>query len=171
MSLEEFELFYKEKFRIIFGFCFKRVGSLEDTEDIVSSAFEAFYKILPSVDDSRATPLLFQICKNKINDYLRYKYKFSLKNSDLADLEEIISEGEIKDEVENINSNLDTCRTILQDIIQSLSSKEKSLFEQKYLSNLTIAQMAKENNITENNVKVQTNRLVNKLKKTWEKMN
>lgn len=171
MSLEEFESFYNEKFKLVFRFCFKRVGNLQDTEDIVSNTFEAFFKILQNVDTTHASALLFQICKNKLNDYLRHKYRFNFKNSNLEDLEEVISDFETLEQEEKTESNFGHCKTILHDIIKILNSDERALFEQKFIKNLTINQIAIERNISTNYVKVKTNRLVKKLKKIWEKMN
>jgi RNA polymerase sigma factor (sigma-70 family) len=164
MFEREFTEFYNLKFKIVFGFCFKRIGILEDTEEVVSKVFEAIYRLNPKdISEKQMGSLLFKIARNKINDWLREKYRLTKHFV-------VFSDDFEPNDIEVESRDNTKVKTILDDILKELNEKEMQLYTLKYIENQSISSISKILNQTENNTKVQTNRLVKKLKSIWTKM-
>lgn len=166
MAIDDFESFYQQCFKLIFWFCYKRIGILEDTEDVVSEVFQAIYskKNLNYSDSKYLKNLVFKIAKNKASDYLRRKYKLNLIFVPVQeDLEEVYQEEEKRRESINL------AKIHLNKIKRELNKEEKKLYELRFRDLLDISEIANILGQTPNNIKVRTYRLIKKLKKLWEK--
>lgn len=154
----EFNSFYKDKFNAIYNYTYSYIQSLQDTEDIVAEAFIALWNLDKKIESHQhAKNLIYRITKNKINDFLRKKYKVTFKETSY---EEEVTTYEL---IENTIKPNDTYKKLLKKLIQNLNDKEKLIYKYKYKENLSNTLVAKKLGITTNNVKVINNRMIKKL--------
>lgn len=157
----EFKSFYKENYKKYFWFAYKRVGNFEDAEEIVAESFSAIWQNWDNIDkDKNFKSYTFRICLNKLNDFLRRKYNLHLELVDTEILESEVYQGL---QVEDSKPK----KSILKNLVEDLSDREKKLIELKYVSNYSFSEIAKELNITKQNAKVINNRIIKKLKQKW----
>jgi RNA polymerase sigma-70 factor (ECF subfamily) len=144
------------------------VTHIQDTEDIVEEAFMGLWEMWNEVEQgSDLKPLIFQIARNKLNDYLRKKYKLQEERKFVEEIETLKA---IEEEVIS-NSKGDTQRkrylNILEDLKSELTEKQKKLIKIKYEEGCSYTEIAERMQITVNNAKVTNNYIIKKLKKLW----
>lgn len=162
-----FEQIFNKYFEHVYNFVFKRVGTYQDAEDIASDTFMALWKTWDNVDpEKNVKALVFTIAHNKLNDHLRKKYRVGSKFTPLDDS----YMRSIEDETEAINKS-GKYRTILQDLVKQLKSRDQKFIELRYKQKMTVKQVAEELGITLSNAKVIQHRLIKKLQKIWESSN
>lgn len=166
----EFKKHYNKHFKNIFNYLKQRVPLIEDVEEIAFDTFNSLWVSWDNLENrENIKPYLFGICKNKLNDFLRKKYKI---NAEIIILDEVLEEGLVTHD--NLDSNVQEASKNkklierLKILARQLSLKEQKVMELKYQANLSITQIAAEMGITVANVKVLNNRLLKKLKKLWE---
>ncbi|MFQ5493467.1 MAG: RNA polymerase sigma factor [Candidatus Dojkabacteria bacterium] len=161
--MNEFAKIYKEYFDYIYYFVYRRLSNFDDTEDVVSEVFMAVWKSLENFDQSRSIKSwMIGITLHKLNDFLRRKYKIR-ENVVAVDVELI---GEVE-KGRTISSEKLRYIRILEELVNALKERDQKFVEYRFKRNYTLAETAKELNVTTNNAKVIQNRLVKKLKKLW----
>ena len=159
----EFIKFYKENYKIVIGYTYKRIVKWEDVEDIVSSSFLALWENKNSLTQENIKNYLYGILKHKIYDYLRSKYKIDLKNISFEEYEDIIID---EDNHRNSRSNSKNMNLILE-LAKELKEREQKLIKLKYIDKKTYRQISEELGISINSAKVLNNRIIKKLKELW----
>jgi len=157
--MDEFEQIYLQYFDGIFRFVNRRVADISDVEDIVSETFESLWKSynrLNQVDETRVKNLIYKIASNKVNDFLRKKYRFKI----------VFLEEDFVGTTQN--DNIDRRSSVYLDIVSmkvnKLRDRDREFYSLKYVENCTYAEIAQKMRITVANAKVINNRLVTKLK-------
>jgi len=160
-----FSQIYANYFKRIYNFIFSKTRSQDDTEDIVQETFTGIWRSLDKIDQEKnLTSWVYQIARNKLNDYLKRKYKISEKST-LLSLDNISEEDLDKYDLDNEDkSYLDHAHNKATKLIEKLEDKYRKVLELRYLKNYKISDVSRELNITENNVKVIQNRAIKKLK-------
>lgn len=158
-----FDEAYKQYFKYIYNYIYRRVGSIHDTEDVVEEAFMAAWKNWDSYDQELdLKKWLFGIALHKLNDYFRKKYK--LTNSFSAEPIDNIAEKEISEVTDKASKYL----LLLDELLIKLKPKEQLFIELRFKKSYKFTEVATELGITVNNAKVMQNRTLKKLKKLWE---
>lgn len=155
MTSSEFTSYYKINFKKIFRYVYSRIPSIHDTEDIVADSFLALWKSNVTIENNTDSYLL-RIVKNKINDYLRRKYRIELITSSFEDT---IGQTNTKKPEEIKSSN-----NIVHNVLSLLNTRDKKVIELKYFQGRTNNEIATILGITINNVKVIHNRIIKRIK-------
>jgi RNA polymerase sigma-70 factor (ECF subfamily) len=154
-----FEEHFDYVYRIVSGF----FRQSEDVEDIVAETFMQLWQMWDDVEQEKLKQLLRVISRRRVYDLLRKKYKVSL--TEIAD--NFIDESE--NEQEGHPGRHTAALEKIDQCVAQLSEREQFLFELKYKRNLSFGEIAKELELTLNNVKVINNRLLKKIKQAiWQ---
>jgi len=155
----KFELLYKKYFEQIFLFALKRVESEDIAADIAS---QVFLKALSNISKYKDmgfpfSSWLYRICRNEIYD-LHKKNKIQLVLSiETTGISKMVSEiGEkSKEDYEDLHKAL-----------EYLDDDEVELIELRFFEQRPFKEIGEILEITENNAKVKTYRILDKLKNT-----
>ena len=160
---EKFETLYNRYYNLIFVFIYNRTTDKALTAELVSNTFyNALLKI--SHYTFRGVPFsawLFRIASNEINQHFRKtgKQRHILLEPDSPEL--LLSEIHIETE----HSDFD----FLFEALNSLKPKSLQFVELRFFEKRSFKEIAAILGISENNAKVKTHRVVQKLKKILEK--
>ena len=133
-----------------------------DKEDVASDVFFILWKNREKLDkDKKMTSYLAGITKNVIREKLR-KLKLNL---DISDYENNLIDY---DKIDFLYSNLEEISKI-EKIVSKMKSIVKQIFLSFYYSSKSIKDIAKENHISEFNVKQRLYRIRNKIRKEVNK--
>jgi RNA polymerase sigma-70 factor, ECF subfamily len=153
-----FGLLYEKYYKPVFVFVFRRVGEEEIAADIVSNTFLKAMLALPKYI-FRGLPFsafLFRIAMNEINMYYRKTERERLVSLDQSNLGQMIAETGETDSKEN--------QHLLLKVLGTLATEEMQLLELRFFEKRAFAEVGEIMGITENNAKVRTYRILEKLK-------
>lgn len=153
-----FGLLYEKYYRQVFVFVFRRTGNDELAGDLVSNTF---LKALLSLKkyEYKGVPFsawLFRIAINEVNMFFRKSERERTVSLDKSDLGKMIAEAGEKDSDEN--------QQLLLKALRTLSTEEMQLIELRFFEKRAFAEAGEILGITENNAKVRTYRILDKLK-------
>ncbi len=150
---------YDSYYKPVFTFVYRRTDDEELTADLTSQVFLKAITYLPKYEH-KGLPFsawLFRIAVNEINMFFRkHKNRRTLSIEDES-LERIAEEMEGRDKEEKIE--------ILLQGIQKLALEEVQYIELRFFEDRSFKEIADIMNITENNAKVRTYRILDKIKK------
>ena len=158
----KFGLLYKKYHEQIFMFVLKRVETEDTAADITS---QVFLKVLMSLGKYKAMGLpfaswLYRIARNEVYN-LHQKNKItlvlSIESQGMWDMVSEIKEEKEKDKEESYKK--------LQASLNLLPNHELELIEMRYFEKRPFNEIAEILDVTENNAKVKTYRILEKLKK------
>ena len=158
-DLKHFNVLYDRYYVRIFQYIYQRVQTKNQAKDITS---ETFIKAMENISTYKfmGVPFaswLFRIAQNEI--YLQHKKTKKLRQVNFSTKNIIDVAEEIEETTEN---NL----PLVVEAIKKLNNEETELIEMKYFEKRSYAEIASILNITENNAKVKTFRVIQKLKET-----
>lgn len=159
---EQFIAYYQEYAPNIFKYCYFRVHSKEDAEDLAAKVFTKTWDYLAhgnTIDRMRA--FLYRSAHNAIVDFYKTSKKdqevsihtFGEDTIDIPDDTSFVKDAETKMLVQNIKQQL-----------HELPDAYREIIILRYLDELSIEEIAKVTEMTENNVSVKLHRAVEKLK-------
>ncbi len=157
----EFEKIYDDFAPKIFKFCYFRVSSREEAEDIASMVFmRAWDHINTGKDVSNLQGFLFRIATNLVIDYYRnHKERKDISIDDPRTNRDIPDKHDM---TEHIDRDL-----LVEDIrrkIDVLPESYREIIILRYINDLTIGEIAKILETSENNISVRLYRAIDKLK-------
>jgi RNA polymerase sigma factor (sigma-70 family) len=146
----------------IYNFILKRVGTVQDAEDVTSIVFEKVIVNLESFDESRAsfTTWIYRIATNSVTDF--YRSKGRRRESSLDDE----SAGEVfraKDELERADLYM-----VLVDLLRQLPRKYQEAVSLRYFMGLRVQEVAETLGITESAASKRVLRGLDELKRLAE---
>ncbi len=154
----KFGVLYEKYYRVVFVFVFRRTGDEEQSGDIVANTFLKAMLALPKYT-FKGVPFsawLFRIAANEINMFFRKTNRERVVSLDKSDLGAMIAEsGE--------NDNADTQKILLK-ALGTLSPDEMQMIELRFFEKRAFIEIGEIIGITENNAKVRTYRILEKLK-------
>ncbi|HET6991812.1 MAG TPA: sigma-70 family RNA polymerase sigma factor [Bacteroidia bacterium] len=154
----KFGALYEKYYRQVFVFVFRRTGEEEQTGDIVANTFLKAMLALPKYT-FKGVPFsawLFRIASNEINMYFRKTNKERVVSLDKSDLGAMIAEsGE---------SDSDETQKLLLKALGTLTTDEMQMIELRFFEKRAFIEIGEIIGITENNAKVRTYRILDKLK-------
>lgn len=159
----KFGVLYERYYRQVFVFVFRRTGNEEVTGDIVSNTFlkamlslqKYVYKGVPF------SAWLFRIAINEVNMFFRKTDRERAVSLDRADLGTMIAETGETDSQEN--------QVLLMKVMSTLAPEEMQLLELRFFEKRAFAEVGEILGITENNAKVRTYRILDRLKQVLTK--
>lgn len=159
----KFGVLYERYYRQVFVFVFRRTGNEEVTGDIVSNTFlkamlslqKYVYKGVPF------SAWLFRIAINEVNMFFRKTDRERAVSLDRADLGTMIAETGETDSQEN--------QVLLMKAMSTLAPEEMQLLELRFFEKRAFAEVGEILGITENNAKVRTYRILDRLKQVLTK--
>jgi RNA polymerase sigma-70 factor (ECF subfamily) len=162
----KFRVLYSRYYESIFRFIFKRTADEDLTADLTS---QAFLKAMQSIQQYtyQGVPFsawLFRIASNEIAQHFRKNNQsriVALEDSAVHDVEEEYTEDDKVD--------LDVDIKLLKEVIQDLDPEEVELLELRFFEKRAFKEVADILDITENNAKVKVYRLLQKMKKRFDK--
>ena len=158
-----FGVLYEKYYRQIFVFVFRRTGDEDIAGDIVSDAFIKAMIALPKYQ-SKGLPFsswLFRIALNEVNMYYRQTSRERVISLDQTNLRDMIAETGEKDTEENSQ--------LVMKLLSSLAPEEMYSMELRFFEKRPFAEIGEILGMTENNAKVRTYRILDKLKKLLDK--
>ena len=155
-----FEEVYQENKQKLFLFALARTNSREDALDITADTFMSAWENLENFKgESSYKTWLYAICRHKVNDFYRRKYR----DENVFDYGyELNNYGQEELEDNTDNSIINKFR--LDELLGKLKEMEKELILLKYMNNLNFAECANVLNISETNARVMHHRVINKLR-------
>lgn len=150
-------LFYER----IYKYCRFNCNNQETAIDICQETFIKAWKALPRFDTSKGTfqAFLYRIAKNLIIDNSRKKKEESINNYEHLETKEDFAID--IDKNDNIKK--------LKEAIDKLNQKDKQIIVLHYFEELPGAEVAKIIGIREGALRVQTHRIIKKLKEIMER--
>jgi len=153
---------YQEHAPKLFKYCYFRVHSKEDAEDLAGQVFTKTWDYLAqgnSIENMRA--FLYRSAHNLIVDFYKTSKKdreisihnFGEDTIDIPDTTDIAGDAETKSLVQEVTAKLEMLPDAYREIIIL-----------RYINELSIAEIAETTGMTENNVSVKLHRAVEKLK-------
>lgn len=158
-----FGILYEKYYRQIFVFVFRRTGDEDIAGDIVSDAFLKAMVALRKFE-FKGLPFsawLFRIALNEVNMYYRKSSRERVISLDQTNIKDMIAETGEKETEEN--------RQLVMRLLSSLSPEEMQMMELRFFEKRPFAEVGEILGITENNAKVRTYRIIDKLKKILDK--
>jgi RNA polymerase sigma-70 factor, ECF subfamily len=156
---EDFAPLYEKYYRQIFLFIYKRTDDEDISGDLVS---QVFMKALLHIKkyEFRGLPFsawLYRIASNEINMHIRAKKLERAIHIENVGLERLTEEVESEPDLEKENLVMETFNELSTDEIQYL--------ELRFFENKSFKEVGYILNVTENNAKVKTYRILDKIKK------
>jgi RNA polymerase sigma-70 factor, ECF subfamily len=163
LNPQEFALLYDAYFKPILQFVYQRLETKEQAVDIVQNTF---VKALQNIGrfQFKGVPFsawLYRIALNEVNDFYRKTGKNRMVNLDDNTANNLASDNESNQEEEVVTFRKKT----LQNAIRQLSNEEFVFLEMRFFDQLAFAEIAAIMGITENNAKVKTYRILEKVRK------
>lgn len=158
-----FEALYNKYYEHILKFTYKRLNTPDEAYEITANTF---VKALSNIHKYtyQGFPFsswLYRIAINEINEFYRHTHKKRTVNIDDT-IARYIAE-ETKQEQEELKQSLKAA-------LQYLDAEELQLLELRFFDERMFSEVAEILGITENNAKVKTYRIIDKLKGIFSKM-
>lgn len=150
---------YKKYHEQIFRFIYQRIDGIDDASDITS---QVFLKALLNIKkfEFKGYPFsswLYKIALNEINQFYRKTKKERTVNVDDLIIEDVIEELNEKFSDEKSQK--------LLEILANLNEEKLVLIEMRFFEKRSFKEISEILNITENNAKVKTYRVLDEMKK------
>lgn len=160
---ERFAPLYDKYYEQIFRYIYQRMDDKDLAFDVTS---QVFLKAMNNIEryEYRGVPFsswLYRIAKSEVYQSFREKKTKRTVNVDSIQLEGFIEEWE--------EDTTDENRKILLTVISTLKETEVQLIEMRYFEKRSYREIGEILELTENNAKVKTHRVINKMKKTYKK--
>ena len=164
---EVFGILYETYYKEIFIYVNKRVDNLSVASDLVSQVFLKALTHLPNYQ-FKGFPFsswLYKIATNQVNQYFR-----NSKNKRVISIEDFYV-NKIFSELQEENERKQKEQTpLLIKLLNQLNEQELQILELRFFEEKAFKEVAYILDITENNAKVKTYRIIEKLKKIAEKL-
>lgn len=145
----------------LFKFCYFRVSSREEAEDIAAQVFiKAWDHILAGKEVTNVQGFLYRIASNLVIDF--YRKNKDKREVSIDDPHNPIDVPDKSDFIERIDRDM-----LIQDVqgkLEQLSDTYREVIVMKYINDLSIKEIADIMNTSENNVSVRLHRAIDKLK-------
>lgn len=159
-----FEPLYDKHHAAIWRFIYRRLDDKKDVADLVCNVFAS---ALFNIKKYKPTGVpfsswLFRIATNEINQYYRQSTKNRVVSIDQTGIKQIAAET---------GKEFSELKQVLTLALQYLNIHEMELIELRFFDDKSFAEIAGILDITENNAKVKTYRVLDKLKLAFSNIN
>ena len=155
-SSECFNKVFKDFVDPLYQFCFFRLNSKEDAEDLVEEILTKVYKNMTNFDDSKSSikTWIYSIARNSLIDFIRSK-KDNFELSDSIEDESISIDG--------ITETQLNAESLKQALLQ-LSDFERELVEMRFISEMSYDEISTLTGKNPGTLRVSLSRTLDKLK-------
>lgn len=160
-SPERFGPLYKKYHEAIFRFIYQRMDDKDLAFDLTSQVFIKAMNNIHRYED-RGVPFsswLYRIAKSELYQSFRNKKTDRFINIDSIQLNELVEDFDQEDKTTNIST--------LMKLIEGLKEQELQLIEMRFFEKRSYREIGEILEMTENNAKVKTFRVIEKLKKLF----
>jgi len=162
----KFSPIYEKYHEPIFRFVYSRVGQLEASKDITSSVF---YKALAHIRKYKDQGLsfsswLYRVAVNECYDYFRAEKKY--RTVALEDYMHV----DLLDELQLEEDEKEIWMNSLPSLLETLDQKDLELIELRFFESKSFKEAGEILDITENNAKTRTYRILARIKKEVKKL-
>ncbi|MBT31718.1 MAG: RNA polymerase [Thalassobius sp.] len=164
---EAFGLLYEKYYKEIFIYINKRIDNLSISSDLASQVFLKAMTHLPKYQ-FKGFPFsswLYKIATNQVNQYFRNSKNQRVISIDDFYVNKIFSELEDKQDIKQKEQT-----PLLVQLLNMLDESELQILELRFFEEKAFKEVAYILDITENNAKVKTYRIIEKLKKVAKGM-
>lgn len=159
----QFEPLYKKYYSPILKFIYKRVENLDDCRELTANVFT---KALLNIGKYRDmgfpfSSWLYRIAINEINQFFRDAKKMRGVSIDEKGIRYIAAET---------GEQMNDLKSVLTKALHFLNEDELLLIELRFFEERPFAEVGQLLNITENNAKVRTYRVLDKLREIYKKL-
>ena len=163
---KSFEILYNFYFSQIYGYLYKRTGSHETTEDLVSTTFMKIFCNLKNYHSKGATfrAWMYKIATNNLIDYYRKTGK--RKEVDIENIKEPSSQGSMEPEK---YAESEENRVLVQEVLKDMPERYQNILYLKFFGELSNIEIAQTIGISANNAGVIIHRALNNFQKTYKK--
>jgi RNA polymerase sigma-70 factor, ECF subfamily len=157
---------YEKYHEPIFRFVYSRIGQLEASKDVTSSVF---YKALANLKKYRDRGLsfsswLYRIALNECYDFFRAKKKHRI-----VALDDYLA-ASLMEELQFDDGAKEAWMNSLPVLLESLGPRDLELIEMRFFEGKSFREVAEILDMTENNAKTRTYRLLEKMNKEVKKL-
>lgn len=158
-----FEPLYKLYYERVLKFVYKRIESLDDTREVTAIVFTKALTNIKKYKDHGFpfSSWLYRIAINEVNQFYRDSKKMRVISLDKKGVDNIA------EETDKLNPDLISA---LRKALLYLAEEELILIELRYFEERPFAEVGEILEITENNAKVRTYRVLDKLKEVFNKI-
>lgn len=162
-DLQCFEPLYTYYYPQILKFVYKRVESLDDSKEITAIVFTKGLSNIKKYKDQGFpfSSWLYRIAINEVNQFYRNSKKMRAISLDEKGIKAIATETDT-DKKEMLSN--------LKIALKYLSEEELQIIELRFFEERPFAEVSQILGITENNAKVKTYRIIDKLKEAYAKI-
>lgn len=157
------DLYYRDVYR----YCFSYMKNVENSQDVTQETFEFLIEKASTLEDKNIKAWLYSVAQIKIklhNSKPINSHHVSFDDNDsclLYNEEEFYT---IEDTISKYIYNDERIQQEKQRILDSLTAKERTLYEEAYVKKKKYKDIAKGNGVSDKTINVQTFRLRNKIK-------
>lgn len=156
----DFDSFYKTQYPKTVQYIYKKIGNMQDAEDLAEESFLYCYSHLDTFDSGKSSlsTWLYLIINSRIKNHYRDARTY-------VDLESLV--GVLPDE----GADMDTClyledaKSVLAKAIRQLPERQQKIVIMSYFENRTSNEIGSLLGMTAVNVRVQLSRALNTLEK------
>lgn len=157
-NIKAFEKLYDKHYEAIFRYVYQRMDSREDATDVTS---QVFIKAMTNIKKYKFmgfkfSSWLYRIAKSETYQFLKDQSKSPTLNINTTYLTQIGEELESTSPLDN---------EALIDILNGLEASELELIEMRFFEQRSFKEIGEILNLTENNAKVKTHRVIKKIRK------
>jgi RNA polymerase sigma-70 factor (ECF subfamily) len=163
----QFNKIYNHHVEKIYRFVYVKVNSREIAEDLTSEVFLRFWKVFQrDAQEKIKNPkaFLYKMARNLISDYYRARSNF--KKISIQEIRHLADPKQDLEKQEIFSSDVQ----VIQRALSSLKSDYQDVILWYYLDDLSVEEIAKILNKSENAVRVMIHRAMEKLRKILEKL-
>ena len=161
---ERFEVVYNTYYEQVLRFVYRRMANIDDAYDITSQVFTKAFTNIKKFEFKNVpfSCWLFRIAVSEVGQFYRNAAKLQTVS---------IDKKGIKNIAEETNNEIIALEKQLMTAIHQLEAEEVQLIEFRFFDSLSFAEIATILSITENNAKVKTYRVLDKLRIIFKKTN
>ena len=149
LDAQALETFYREQFRLVYHYVYRRVGNRQEAEDLTSSIF---LKAVRSLQQERGVQSmrswLLRVAHTTIIDYWRARARAT--STSLEALQEAGWEGPAEGDLYEEDGGLEER---VRRVLQALSRRERAILTYRFLYGLSTRETAGRMGLSEGNVK------------------
>ena len=164
---QEFAKFYKEHFSVVYKYVYRVIQNRQIAEDIVQETFYTAYKKWEDVElHPSPQGWLFSTARNKILEasrkiYWNIEVPFEEQEQDSSDEESKLRVAESKFGTVELEYGMVELEQLA---LSTLDMNEWNLLKRHYWSGESVQQLAQDEGVTENNLRVRMSRILKKLR-------
>lgn len=158
------DLYYRDVYR----YCFSYVQNVEDSQDITQETFAFLIEKANELEDKNIKAWLYSVALIKIKqNYNNKDTRIQHLSFDDSESGFLFSENDvytIEDTISNYIYNSERIEEEKNKILESLSPKERNLYDEVYVKKRKHKEVAEDNGVSDVTIGVQAFRLRNKIK-------